>query len=269
MELRGNQQEKKRIHLALNTRYQSGNENFSQDEGSIPFLGFGAIQARGNKGKALGALNDATRPHMLKFTTKMWGAKGGVQVPRIALTKPLRPNILSYMVLVTSEWGGVPRGIFLQLFHRNQEFSCPNGISVIRDETTGIVHNKIDDSHACNNKRYKIQEQDWNWPVQQSYYSPGIDLAYIDAEDLRTVCENYFSKTTVVGNPLNGWRLGYREESTYDIDLQELFNCVQSLNGFNEPMPAGPLPITGIQWTLEASGVDGLLWTSLESMEIH
>ncbi len=271
MELRGNHQERKRIHLALNTHYEDGNENFSNDEGSIPFLGFGAIRARGNKGKVLGMLNDDTKPHTLKFTTKMWGAKGegGVKVPRKAPSKPLRPNILSYMVLVTAEWGGMRRGIFLQLFHRNQEFSCPDKISVIRNEATGIVREKIDDSHACNNKIYELQEADWNWPIQQSYFSPGIDLAYIDAEDLRTVCEGYFSKTTVVGNPLNGWRLGYREESTYDIDLQELFNCVQSLNGFNEPMPDGPLPITGIQWTLEASGVDGLLWTSLESMEIH
>ncbi|MEE9426094.1 MAG: hypothetical protein V3V18_14120 [Methylococcales bacterium] len=276
MELRGQQQEKKRIHLAINTKYQPGNENFSQEIGSIPFLGFGAMQNRGNKGISLGALNDASKPHMLHFTTKMWGNENGVVVPRRAEDKPGRPAILSYMLFVFSKWNGVPRGIILQLFHRHQEFSCPNGISAIRDRH-GNIQEQVNDAPFCNGKTQKSQSTGWNWPIKQSVFSPGADYTYIDVEDLQTVCNAFFRNTTVSGNPNNGWRLGYREESTYNIDLQELFDCANSLGinsqgekeGFNGSMPNYSVPITGVFWTLEASGVDGLIWTSVEDMRLE
>ncbi len=270
MELRGHQQERKRIHLAINTKYQPGNENFSQEKGSIPFLGFGAVQNRGNKGISLGALNDVSKPHVLHFTTKMWGNENGVRVPRIDEGKPGRPTILSYQLFVFSKWNGVPRGIILQLFHRHQEFSCPDGISVIRDRD-GNIQEHINDSPFCNSEIYNLQETGWNWPIKQSVFSPGADYAYIDVEDLETICPAIYNgntrNTEVSGN--NGWRLGFREESTYNIDLQELFRCANSHNGFISPMPNHPVPITGAFWMIEASGVDGLIWTSVEDMRLE
>jgi hypothetical protein len=244
--------EKKRIHMMINNKYVPGNEKYSQKEDSTPFLGIGAFQKRGNKGQVLGALNAGnSRSHTLNFTTTMWGAKGGVIHP----VKVVQNNILSYALFVFSEWGGVPRAVAIQLFHQNQDWSCPSGTSSNRD---------VRDCLETLDSRPSAK---WNWTIEQSYFSPGAEIVNMDAEDLQDLCD--FQRTNVSGTALK-WRLGPREKSTYHIDLQELFECASSLGMFSENMPTNQvLPITGVLWALEATGKNGVLWTSLENMHMN
>lgn len=197
----------------------------------LPFASLGADHERGNGG-LLGALNDPDQPHVVSFVTRVWdyGEPEGGPV--------FRDGGLWFYFYAISEWGGRQRGMFLSLKHVGDftDASTP--------EQPGVSFR-------------------WNWPLRESFFQPGVDWAFIDAEDLQT------------GAP--EWRCGFTlpplDQTGVDrrmrVDLQALFECASRRGLFQQPMPgSGQLPLLGMHWAVEMNGVGGFLWTSIHDMRI-
>lgn len=207
------------------------NQTFSNPCGdATPFLSIGAQDGRGQSGP-LGALNPTSGvPSHLQFTAKVYDYKRPNDYPNGG-----QIGTSAFYVYIIAEWPDamgrpVPRMLFITLFHDN-----------------------IDNNIAGTS--------DWNWPIQEDYLYPGADLAYIDAEDVATYC----------GPELDTYRLTtIGDKFTYKLDLQKLFICASNLGLFRNTMPAtSNLPIRGIHWANEGTGVNGWLWTSVHAMTMY
>ena len=205
-----------RAHLVMNTFFAN------PMPGGIPFLGIGAQNGRGNS-YALGQLNNGYYTYKkVKFTAKLWD---------FILPTPVnekQPATFAFYIYALSSWGGKPRGVFLTLAHWN-----------------------IDNSDSSNFTIYN-----WNWPVQESFYYPGAQWVFIDAEDVSNFCPFSVPRLTAKG-----------QQIAYTINLYLLFKCASDLGGFDSTMPSGS-SIEGIHWAVEMSGKDGGLWTSVHNMRM-
>src|SRR5690606_1647568 len=92
-----------------------------------------------------------------------------------------------FYITAVAEWAGKPRGIQIALFHWGKEFS-----NAAANPPTFI--------------KYK-----WNWPMKESFYHPGAEWAFMDAEDVQAFCGG-FSIPAIAENT----------QVTYDINLQTL-----------------------------------------------
>ncbi|MHB9102623.1 MAG: hypothetical protein ACYC2E_14030, partial [Sulfuricella sp.] len=100
---------------------------------------------------------------------------------------------------------------------------------------------------------------DWNWPIQEDYLYPGADLAFFDAEDVAISCGITVPRLESIG-----------QQITYNLDLQGLFQCASDHGLFRDAMPTtSNLPIRGIHWANEGTGVNGWLWTSVHAMTMY
>jgi hypothetical protein len=111
----------------------------------------------------------------------------------------------------------------------------------------------------------------WNWPLQQSFYFPGADIAYMDVRGLQAKCGFTLPMPPVT---YDGTAISYNNPSgtqlNYDVDLQKLFKCASNLGLFREPMPTtSNIKIKGVHWALEGAGLNGWLWTSVHNMQMH
>lgn len=180
-----------RSHLVLNQTFS----NPHGDEG-VPFLAIGSDSRRGNSA-AVGAINPTS----------------------------------GFMLWATSEWNGIPRMLFLYLFHWN-----------IEQRTNGNPG----------------ADAKWNWPIDEHYLYPGADIALVDAEDVSDLCGFWVKRLKNIG-----------EEFTYTVDLNAVFHCLANNGYFDDPIPStSNIPITGVHWTNENSGTDGWLWTSVHGMQM-
>jgi hypothetical protein len=188
----------------------------------IPYLSIGAERYRGN-GSALGYMNLAGSKHCVKFTTKLWDFK---------LPSPVgsQPAVLAYYLLLKTSWGGMPRGLFITLAHWNIQNSSATTF---------------------------VKKAKWNWPIQESFYHKGSEFAYMDAEDVNSLCGFSVPLLTTIG-----------QEISYDLDIQALFRCASNLGGYSASMPYGYLPIEGVHWAVEMTGDNGWLWPSVHDMEM-
>jgi hypothetical protein len=135
-----------------------------------------------------------------------------------------------------SEWGGKQRMLFINLFHWNLDVS----------DSEGDVGNHLH----------------WNWPIQQSFYYPGADIAYMDAEHIQQYCGIYVPELIYIG-----------DEYPYNLDLTALFQCAsgnntENKNLFDVAMPPGSHPIKGVHWAVEGTGVNGWLWIAVHDMKM-
>jgi hypothetical protein len=204
-------------HLALDLSYEN-----PCGWRAIPFLSVGARDDRGNE-VPVGALNPqpATVPHRLRFN---------VEVEQFREPKyPDGRDGAAFIVQWTlSEWGGVPRMLYLILTHWNREIEGNGALGRV-----------------------------WNWPAAEHYLYPGADIAYLEAEDINELCGISTPNVPAVAGA----------SVDYDLDLQQLFRCASGLNLFRNPMPSQQrqrnLRIRGVHWAIEAQGSDGLIWISL------
>lgn len=211
-----------RAHLVLDL---IGHEN--PVFGGIPFLGFGEFSHRGNRNRPLGYLNPSrpTRPSVLTFGARLWDV-----VPTTPIPGGTQPAVLASYVWMVANWGTSPKAIFITLYHYNLQNSVPPG-------TPAIFR--------------------WSWPLAESAFYPGADIAYIDAEDM-----NYYCGFDV---PL----LALHQDVAYRIDMNALFRCVSNRNLFTEPMPTtADIPVTEVLWANESTGIDGDLWTDVHDPRV-
>lgn len=99
----------------------------------------------------------------------------------------------------------------------------------------------------------------WNWPVDESFYYPGAEIAYLTAAHLAARCG-----IGLPGLPLDGRWVDYR------VDVTALFACASDLGLFSSPMPsARSVPLDGFHWYIEAVGTRGALWISIEGPQVN
>ncbi len=102
----------------------------------------------------------------------------------------------------------------------------------------------------------------WNWQMQESFHHPGADVAFMDAEDVGALCNNpdmAMARLRNVGHNAN-----------YSIELDDLYRCASDNNLFDTPMPTiAPVPITGVHWVNEGTGLNVGLWTSVHNMRMR
>lgn len=209
-----------RAHMVMNGTFP--NPEF----GGLPFLSLGAEQFRGN-GSPPGYLNWLGRPRKVAFKARLWDFKLPSPV------SPGQPATLVFYVYFRTSWGSKSRGLFITLAHWN-----------------------FDNSDAADPAR-QFTPFRWNWPMQESFFHPGVDWVFIDAEDIQPLCGFSVPRLTSIG-----------QEISYNLDLQALFQCASNLGGFEVPMPGGIRPIEGVHWAVEMSGENGWIWPSVHDMKM-
>jgi len=209
-----------RFHLVLNQTFSN-----PQGAGALPFLSIGAAANRGNGG-VMGYMNSPGSPNILMWNSKVWDVLENSQSNYWASV---------HFVYTTAEWGGKTRMLFVALYHE----SDLNGAELHFSDATNGTH-----SH-------------WNWQMQESFYYPGADIAFMDAEDVNALCGFPMTRLRNVG-----------ENATYAVFLQALYRCASDLDLFDSDMPVTPVPITGVYWSNEGTGTDVALWTSVHNMRM-
>jgi len=188
---------------------------------AIPFLGVGAHKGWGNNG-FVGHMNLAGAPHATTWTSLL----------RLASTSNV-DDVVTHNVVAVAKWGGIQRMIQLVLFHDNIETS--------NDEVAGL-------------------HRHWNWPAKNSFWYPGADIAFIDAEDIASHCGpgvGYVPRMTHID-----------EVHDYELDWEFLFRCLSDLELFDDPMPmAEMVPIIGVHWIVELYG-NAAAWFVVSDMKM-
>jgi hypothetical protein len=188
---------------------------------AIPFLGFGAQKDWGNEGY-VGRMNHPNAPHSTYWVSRLERARAG------------RPqDAMSHNIVANARWGGKIRMIQLLLHHHNVESSTE----------------WIPGTH-----------RHWNWPAKNSFWYPGADIVFIDAEDVETHCgENAGYVPRIV-------KTGVSYE--FLVDWEVLFRCLSDRGLFDDPMPDDEVvPLLGIHWVVELFG-NATIWAVVSGMEM-
>ncbi len=218
-----------RAHLIVR-HLGSTNSHDEKGAGGIPFVSVGAQANRGN-GVAVGALNNPFRPHNVRFTANLFDWKTSDS-----------SNMWAFMYAI-SAWpdeagNSIQRGVFLSLKHMGER----------------------SDLSSQDNPGHPF---DWNWPIRESFFYPGVDWGFIDSEDLNNGPEAWHCGFTV---PVITEKL---TDYPFNVDLQKLFECANRRGLFRTPMPdSGELPIKGVHWAVEMSGAEAYLWMAVHGMEM-
>lgn len=206
-----------RAHLVMNGMFAN------PEVGGIPYLSIGADRYRGN-GSAVGYMNIAgmVGTSNLQFNARLWDFK---------LPSPVesQPATLAFYLMATTSWAGKKRGIFITLAHWNIDWSTA------AEATTSLK---------------------WNWPVQESFYYPGAEFFFIDAEDIYPHCGISVPRLTTIG-----------QEILYNLNIESLFRCASNLGAYEAPMPYHVLTIDSVHWAVEMTGENGWLWPSIHDMK--
>lgn len=218
-----------RAHLVANGTFPNPNTD------GRPYIAIGGERNRGNDGIGVGTLNQSGGYKRVQFKAKLWDMINPTKLP----TTPERPVTsepsIAFYVTAKTTWGGKARGVQLTLYH------------------WGIENSKIPPDPPA----FAAQEK-WNWPMQESFYHPGVEWAFIDAEDVQYFCPS-----------LSVLRLTTKgQQISYNINLESLFQCLSNNNAWDTPMPGSILTISGVHWAVEMSGVNGALWTSVHDMKM-
>lgn len=217
-----------RAHMVLNHTYTNPG---GYGQNSLPFMSIGAADNRGNGG-ILGYMNDDYSPSMVTWTSTIFDT---------VESSPPTVWASAHFIVITAEWDGKTRMIQLALFHEGD----------IKDsqEVWGEFHWSTSTNGGHNH---------WNWQIQESFYYPGADIVFFDAEDMYSLC----------GFPMT--RLRYDGTSAYySLILDDLYRCASDLSLFDTTMPYTSVPITGIQWGNELVGPNIALWTSVHNMRMR
>lgn len=204
-----------------------------QGPGGIPFLGLGADSRRGN-GQPVGYLNNTTGMNSTFFASRIWAA-----------VHPGTGVALMYVYAMT-EWKNssgktIPRGIFVALYHEGTDHST----------STQSCDPNVDGAFGGQGYCSGIHKH-WNWPIEESFFYPGADWVYIDAEDAGWVC----------GENIAVSRLNL--DTGHAVNWEHLFECLSPY--FDDPMPSTEVPLLGVHWAVEVSGAGNAIWASVDSM---
>jgi len=188
-------------------------------DGAIPFLSIGAQYGRGNA-SYVGKMNSFGVP---RRTT--WASK-------VNMATATGSDTNYHYVVAIATWGGKTRMLFVNLFHYNTDWSSSSSLGLHRH---------------------------WNWRASHSFYYPGADIAFIDAEDIVTHCGSG------VGTVPRITSIGVT--TYYSLDWEALYRCVSNGGLFDTAMPTSAVPLLGVHWGNELFG-DAAIWVIVEQMKM-
>lgn len=177
--------------------------------GVIPFVAIGAQYQRGNASN-VGRLNVAGAP---KRTT--WKST-------VTMATATGSDTNYHFVMAIAEWDNRPRMLFVNLFHYMMDWSDSG--------KSGEHHH-------------------WNWRAKLSFYYPGADIAFIDAEDIVTHCGSG------VGTVPRITSLGVKE--SYSLNWEALYHCMGDNGHFDSNIPNSEVPLRGVHCGVELGGKCG------------
>ena len=155
--------------------------------------------------------------------------------------------------------GGVVGRVLLQSDGREKHLSRLDRRTVGRLRQQAGKEQQLPFDHDTGERSFRHAH--WNWNIRESFFFPGADQVFMDAEDVAVLGAGSFPRLTEVG-----------QEQTYVIDLQEIFELARDgadRLGFDEPLPAtADIPILGVHWAVEVAGETTRLAVSLEAMQM-
>ncbi len=220
---------------------------------AIPFLGINAVNQRGNNEPIVKMNAGFGIENTISFDIKLYDYKA-----------PENNSSAAFIYLYfTSQWENptthemINRMLFVTLGH------TPT-VNVIPNNT--IIPKPPSENFGINQAGVNLS---WNWPIIESFFYPGADLAYMESEDILAYC----------GFELNGFDMPYRNqgfnpngsdaiEKTFTINIEALFKCASDHQLFDSPMPNNEvLDVDIVGWANEiGGGVDSHIWMAVSNM---
>jgi len=200
----------------------------SNKQYTIPYLSVGAHSNKGN-GQDIGTVYPfgGTGSDILHFSAQIrgYGNIGGYAVGCAGgFGDPCPPVGAHAGVLLVAQWGGVRRMLFVDLY-----------------EEQALV-GSYGHSH-------------WSWPVYDSMFYPGGDVAAMNLSTLNNSC----------GLPTTGLTLGSPgAKVSYALSMSALFYCASNLGLFSSSMPFQYTSVEAVDWFVETVGTTGMLWIGIE-----
>jgi hypothetical protein len=195
-----------------------------QGVNGIPFLGIGADSRRGNGGP-VGRIS----PYGGGYDT----SHSVVRIWDVANTTGSAALMYNYAIAQWPSATGqmVPRMLFVALYHEGLEHSTTTSPGLHRH---------------------------WNWNVPESFFHPGADIAYIDAEDVSRHCPAH--PPVAPAQP--------HVDRSVVIDWGVLYRCMSDKGLFDKAMPTSQVNILGVHWAIEVAGPGSLMWASVHGMRM-
>ena len=98
----------------------------------------------------------------------------------------------------------------------------------------------------------------WNWPLRDSFYYPGAEVAMVSSAHLARLCG--------IDLPRQPLEVGSVQ---YAVDITSVFGCASDLNLFGTRMPGSDdIELDGFHWYLESVGPSGALWLAVEEPRV-
>jgi len=203
-------------------------------EASFPFLSVGAHSDKGNGGPIgyVSTSGTSTGSDILHFEEEVadYATPGCVMGTTSICTSGTSPGV-HLGVLMMATWSGMRHMLYLDLYGE------------------GSVDNMGLTSFLAGN---------WNWPLGDSMFFPGAELALLNPSIAATTCGvSVAPLATGSPGPIN----------TYSFSMSTLFKCASDAGAFPDPMPSGNLSVDAVDWYIEAAGTDG--YTSIYLAEIY
>jgi len=198
---------------------------------TIPYLSVGAHADRGN-GEPVAYVHPSLRTgaDVLRFDARIRGHSA--LACRGDPDDPCRPEHVAAHagVLFIARWAGVRRMLFFDLYNE------------------GVLANAAPSSSH------------WSWPIQESMFWPGGEVAAMSAEQVTSGC----AATSAVPR----LEPGAGDTTHYALNVTKLLSCAETLGLWTDPMPDTVLEVEAIDWFVETSGTTGMLWLAIENPEI-
>lgn len=181
---------------------------------AVPYLGLGVSARTGNRGK-VGRFQRSTSAIGDIGYDQSWVRFSAA----IEQCQGLSPCL--FYLNAQTRWGGKPRMIIVTLGHLNH-----------RGEHGVHAH--------------------WNWPVEESHFNNGYDIAYVDCEGLGLRCLDL--------DPAG---------QSYHLSVGALMSIASDFGLYDDPIPVGQiLELDAMSWSIETAGADAQVGAWVERMEI-
>jgi|SRR5665213_258190 len=191
-----------------------------------PFLSVGAHSNKGN-GQTVGYVSNSgtsTGTDILHFKAQINAhvtAGCALGTTSICNATTLVPGAHSGVIMIAT-WSGMRHMLYLDLFGE------------------GSINN-LNQTHFLTGN--------WNWPMTDSMFWPGAELALLNPSIAHSLCGITTPATLAAGNP--------GAEQTYSFSMSALFKCASDNGYFPDAMPTGSLPVEAVDWYIEAVGTLG------------